>query len=271
MGSIDGTIGRFGDISKKLEDSARLQNEVIINFEKSVNSTSELVDKFERILPSMVNISRDLAVSAERLEKLPDALQGLSKLQEEFTSVAKESVALMCTNWKEERERLTSLVEELQKQFSSFEKGIVNGIQTSMSKFDDELSRAGTYVTTWLDRLNDDVTKFTAQIGIFNGAVQNNTSELQKTLNEFNATITNQFIELNTQMTSTNTALRTSFQEIEQGFNRLPTEIDRAVGGVENVYRKATEQLPSMLASHLKEISDEMNKNTRKGFRLFGR
>lgn len=40
---------------------------------------------------------------------------------------------------------------------------------------------------------------------------------------------------------------------------------------MENVYRKATEQLPSMLASHLKEISDEMNKNTRKGFRLFGR
>jgi hypothetical protein len=70
---------------------------------------------------------------------------------------------------------------------------------------------------------------------------------------------------------SISSSFRNSFQEFETGFKQLPPEISRAVSGIEEIYKTASEQLPKILSEHLENVVKEININTRKGFRLFGR
>jgi len=271
MGSIDGTLGKFSENLEKMEKSSSIQVEILEQFDKSIKNATILADKLDNIVPAMTSISKDFEISSQRLEKLPDAFIELNKLQEEYTSVAKQSIELMNKNWQTERERLTELTESLQKQFTAFEEGIANGLQSTMSKFDDELSRAGTYVATWLDRLNDDVSDFTKQVNSFNGVVQNNSSDLQDIMKKFSDNLAKQATEMQTNVSLINTALKTGFEEIEFGFKKLPLEISKAVEGIQDIYTTSTEQLPAILAANLNDLAKEVNKTTRKGFHLFGR
>jgi hypothetical protein len=192
MGSIDGTLNKFSENLKKMEQSSAIHSDILEQFDSTVKSTTILAEKLENIVPSMKEIAKDFELSSQRLEKLPEALTSLTDLQEEFTKTAKENIALMSDNWQIERKRLTELIESMQQQFTSFEQGIVNGLQTTMSKFDDELSRAGTYIATWLDRLNEDVTGFTKQIGTFKDVVQNGSSNLQNIAEKFTQSLSKQ-------------------------------------------------------------------------------
>jgi len=271
MGSIDGTLDKFSDNLEKMEKSSSTQSEILEQFDTSVESTTRLAEKLEKLLPSLIEITKDLEATSIRLEKIPETLKSLTDLQEDFIKVVTQHIELMNNNWKNERERLTGLIEEMRKQFTAFEDGIANGLQTTMSKFDDELSRAGTYVATWLDRLNEDVNNFTKQVTTFNGVVQNNSSNLQKTINNYAKVLLKHSSVFETNLEAISSNLKADFQEIENGIRQLPPEISKAVGGIEQIYKTASEQLPQILSAHMQTIVEEMDKTTRKGFRLFRR
>jgi DNA repair exonuclease SbcCD ATPase subunit len=272
MNSIDGTLSKFSENLEKMEKSSSLQSDILEQFDNSVNKTTILAEKLEGIVPDMTEIARDFDASTQRLEKLPEALMELTEMQKEFTTVAKQNIELMNKNWETERERITRLVETLQQQFTAFEEGIVNGLQTTMGKFDDELSRAGTYFTTWLDRLNTDVTDFTKQVGTFSGVVQNGSSDLQSFMQTFTQSLSKQSSDIQTNVAQTSSTLKNGFKEIEDGLKLLPPELDKSIRGIEYIYKTASEQLPEMLAKNLENIVKEMDKTTRTGFgRFFNR
>lgn len=260
MGSIDGTLDKFSENLERLDSASSLQADVVEQFDKSVNNTKELVSQLEVILPSMTNIASDLKESSERLEKLPDALIGLVELQEEFTTVVKDSIKLMTENWQTERKRLTDLVEELKQQFTSFEEGIANGLQTTMSKFDDELSRAGTYIATWLERLNEDVTGFSSQIEAFEGSVQNSASSMQDVMSNFSKTLSSHSSELEAQFANIGTSLSTEIGKISGEISQLPPELKKSISGIEDIYKEVSTQLPQVLSGQIQNIADEISK-----------
>ena len=179
----------------------------------------------------------------------------------------------MSNSWIEEKERLTSLIEDLKEQYTSFENGIVNGLQITMSKFDDELSRAGTYVATWLDRLNDDVGKFTNQIGNFNTLLQDGASNTQLVLNDFSNVFTNHFAGFQSELSNVLTRFTNSHKEIESELNKLPVEIKNTVQGIENIHLNNTEELSKLFSEHIFKIAEEIEKTTKKGLfkRVFTR
>lgn len=268
MTSIEGTLDKFSESLVKLEHSSSLQSDILEQFNRSVSNAMVLADKLETIVPSMESVAEVFEASSQRLERLPDALTELAELQEKFTTVAKESIEMMANNWQTERERLTDLVEELQKQFSAFEDGIASGLQVTMAKFDDELSRAGTYIATWLDRLHEDVNDFRSQIGNLNGVVQNSTSDLQGLMQVFAQSISEQSADLDTHIKTFNSTIKTGFDEIKAGFEQFPSEIYKAVNGIEQIYQTTTQKLPQMLAHHLEDLVKELNKTShRSGLR----
>ncbi len=271
MSSIDGTLGKFSENLEKMEKSSNIQSDILEQFDNSVKNMAILAGKLEIIVPSMTEIAKSFEKSSLRLEKLPEALTGLTELQKEFTTVARQSIGLMNKNWKIERTRLTDLIESLQEQFTAFEEGIVNGLQTTMSKFDDELSRAGTYVATWLDRLNEDVINFTKQVGTFNSVVQNSSSDLQSIMLKFIQSLATQSTDMEANLASISSTLTNGFQEIETGIKQLPPEISKAVGGIEQIYKTATEQLPEIVSAYSENILKEIDAMTRKKNRFFGR
>ncbi|MBU2513998.1 anti-phage defense ZorAB system ZorA [bacterium] len=273
MSSIDGTLNKFSENLEKMEKSSTIQTDILERFDKSVNNTTELMTRLEKILPAMTKAAEDFELSSQRLEKLPDALLSIVELQEEFTSVVKDSINLMSNSWIEEKERLTNLIEELREQYTSFENGIVNGLQITMSKFDDELSRAGTYVATWLDRLNDDVGKFTNQIGNFNTLLQDGASNTQVVLNDFSNVFTNHFAGFQSELSNVLTRFTNSHKEIESELNKLPVEIKNTVQGIENIHLNNTEELSKLFSEHIFKIAEEIEKTTKKGLfkRVFTR
>jgi flagellar motor component MotA/ABC-type transporter Mla subunit MlaD len=273
MSSIDGTLNKFSENLEKMEKSSSIQTDILERFDKSVSNTADLMTRLEDLLPSMTKVAKDFELSSQRLEKLPDALLGIIELQEEFTSVVKDSIELMSKNWVEERERLSNLIEELKEQYTSFEKGIANGLQVTMSKFDDELSRAGTYIATWLDRLNEDVTKFTNQIGNFNTLLQDGTSGTQDLLNDFTNIFANHFSGFQSELSTILSSFTEKHQEIESELNKLPNEIQNTVKGIENIQISNTEELSKLFSEHIFKIAEELEKTTRKGLlnRVFRR
>ncbi|MEA1979847.1 MAG: hypothetical protein U9N54_02595, partial [candidate division Zixibacteria bacterium] len=269
MGSIDGTLDKFSENLDKMEKSSSLQSDMLGQFKNSVQNTAVLADKMEKIVPGLINITEDLEATSIRLEKIPETLKGLTDLQEEFIGVVKNHIEMMGNSWKLERERLTELIEAMQKQFTAFEDGIVNGLQTTMSKFDDELSRAGTYIATWLDRLNEDVINFTKQVDSFNGVVQNSSSNIQDIMSKFSEVLIKHSNDLEKNMGSISSKLSTDFQKIEHSFHQLPPEMSKAINGINQIYKSAMDGLPNMLSEHLNLIVAEMNKSTKKGFSFF--
>jgi ABC-type transporter Mla subunit MlaD len=265
MSSIDGTLNKFSENLEKMEKSSSIQTDILERFDKSVNNTTELMTRLEKIVPSMVKTAENFELSSKRLEKLPDALLGITELQEEFTEVVKDSVDLMTNNWVDEKERLTGLIEELKEQYTSFENGIVKGLQVSMSKFDDELSRAGTYIATWLDRLNDDVKKFTSQITNFNTLLQDGASNTHDVINDFSNVFTNHFSGFQTELSGVLSRFTDSHKEIESELNKLPTEIQNTVKGIENIQINNTEELSKLFSAQIIKIAEEIEKTTKKG------
>jgi hypothetical protein len=261
MSSIEGTVER-------LETGSVAQLESLEHFDTSITHATEFVEYMEKILPDLKSTSENFAKSAKQLENLPESLKTLSKTQEDFSIATKESIDYLVEHWQEEKNQLSSMLEGMAGQFDKFEQAMVKGVQNTMSLFDDELSRAGTYIATWTGELNSQISEFNAQLKVFHGAVHDGGSGLQDVIRNFANNLDSQAAALDTHISSLNNSMSDGFTELVTSIQQLPLEVNTSIEGISDIYKEVTQQLPKLLSDHLQNLVNELNTTSKsRGFR----
>ena len=259
---VSKVLENISDTISKLDASASTQADVLDYFDNSMTNATKFAEKMEQLLPDIIRASNDFALSADKMKDLPEALSLMASQQKEFSDTTKASIDLLMTGWQGERERLTILQDGLKDQFDKFESAIGDGIENSMGKFDEELSRAGTYIATWMDDLNANVTTFNEKLDSFSSLMQNGGAEIQNVMKNFSATLEANVGKLDSGVVSITESLNTNLNSIVGNLTRFPEEINQSLDSLNSTYQTSVDILPAALKVSLDEMLAGIRQST---------
>jgi ABC-type transporter Mla subunit MlaD len=252
----------ISDTVSTLNQSATTQADMLDYFDNSIKSAKEFAEIMEGLLPDITKASTDFAAASNNIKDLPEALNIMSSQQQQFAETTQSSIDLLLTGWEDERERLTKLQDGLRDQFDKFELAIGDGIETSMEKFDSELSRAGGYIAAWLDDLNKQVGEFSNKTEAFSSIVQNSGSEMQNVIQGFSSAMSDNIGGIESSFGKMSEIFNANIESISNNLSKFPEEINQTLESLRSTYDVSIQLLPEALENSLESMLSSVQDST---------
>lgn len=263
LGNVKGVIENFGTNLERFQNLSEMQNTTLDKFKEGMELASLFNEDLVKAMIEMKAISENLINTSDKLKDMPPVLEKLSNSLGEFNTTIKsqmemiaETVTTMKDEWKEERTRLNESSEKLKENLEVYQRGIKEGLETTMSKFDDELSRAGQYIASWLDDLNTKVGAFDEKLGSFNDVIQNGASAFQKNLGAYNEEMKNQMALISNEIKNLPESFKSVVDILLSDVETKSQRIPELFASQANEITKATELLRKQYSDQFQKVNE---------------